>query len=81
MNKEKVKSWMIVILALVILIIVGWYLFNSLYDTAYRQGGNDASNLIVQQMVNELNANGFTTIWVNQGNQTIPVRLGVIQDG
>lgn len=79
MNKERIKTILIVVLLLVILTIGMFYLCNREYTNAYQKGIQDTTSLLINQMINDLNSNGFTTIWINQGNQTIPVKLGVVQ--
>ncbi|MBI2668079.1 hypothetical protein HYX17_04915 [Candidatus Woesearchaeota archaeon] len=47
---------------------------------SYRQGVQDANNLILQQMIQQLNNQGFVTLTVptNDG-KTTTIRLGIIQ--
>ncbi len=47
---------------------------------SYRKGVEDANNLILQQMIQQLNTQGFVTLTVptNDG-KTTTIRLGIIQ--
>jgi len=73
------KIIVIICLVLVILVIGYVYSYNVVKSKAYEKGVTDGVSITSQQIINELNRNGFVTIYINQNNQSIPVRLGVIQ--
>ena len=84
MNKQ--SKWIIFLVLL--LVVTGVFIAvreiksncNFKVSNAYQQEINDFSISINNKIINELNSYGFVVFNVVQNNQTIPVRLGVIQN-
>lgn len=85
------KSFVLLILLIISVVYISVDLYNGNQQQkaaaeqqrlleSYRQGVQDANNLILQQMIQQLNSQGFVTLTVptNDG-KTTTIRLGIIQ--
>ena len=76
--KDK-KNFLIGFLLMVIILSILTYAYNGVSNENYKQGFDDATLVINQQILNSLNQNGFITVYVPYNNQSVPVRLAPIQ--
>ncbi|MBI2663026.1 hypothetical protein HYX15_00660 [Candidatus Woesearchaeota archaeon] len=88
--KDK-KSFVLLILLIISVIYIGFDLYDEKQQQktaeeqqklleSYRQGVQDANNLILQQMIQQLNSQGFVTLTVpTEDGQTATIRLGIIR--
>ena len=75
MQKDKLKTIVIIALSIIIIGIVGIYTYNQIQEQAYQKGINDASLLIHQQILNSLNQNGYVPFAYTIGNETQQINL------
>ena len=75
------KTITIIILGIIVLLMGSVYAYSYITNQAYSLGFQDATILINQQVKNNLEQNGYIVFMYNLGNETVPIKLGVIQDG
>ncbi|HDK42362.1 MAG TPA: hypothetical protein ENG87_03210 [Candidatus Pacearchaeota archaeon] len=75
------KTIAIIVLGIIVLSMGSIYAYSYITNQAYQQGIVDATMLINQQILNNLEQNGYIVFMYNLGNETVPIKLGIIQDG
>jgi len=67
-NKEKLKT-------IIIIILIGLILISSLSYLSWRKGANEGINIVYKSIVDKIINNGFYDIRLTNGNQTSLIRL------
>lgn len=78
MQKDKLKTLTIIILALLLIGISGVFAYNHISNRAYQQGINDMTLIINQQILNSLRQNGYVPFIFVDNNQSYNIKLGII---
>ncbi len=80
MEKDKLKTMMIIILGIIIIGIAGVYAYNQIQEEAYKQGVQDSFLLINQNILNSLTQNGYVPFSYNTINGTQTINLIPLQN-
>ncbi len=74
------KTIVIIALSIIIISIVGIYAYNQIQEKAYQEGISNASLLINQQILNNLQQQGYINFIYSSNNETYNIKLGVIEN-
>lgn len=75
MEKEKLKTVAIIMLVIIVIGIGGIYSYNKMTNRVYQQGVIDATLLINNQILNNLQQKGYVPFFYNSGNETYNIQL------
>lgn len=75
MEKNKLKTVIIIALGIIIIGISGVYAYNKIQEQSYQQGVQDTILLVNQQILNSLTQNGYVPFVYIIGNETKIINL------